>query len=1120
MRVVSAVTYDPLYTEITRRLNGRLDGLAFQRCAVALLRQWNSGITLVEGVTDGGMDGAVPDGAAEPYPLVVTTAVDCRRNLVTNLRSYIRSGGPRRKVAFATSRILDRTVRDRLQEKARGLGFVLVATFDQPYFAERLLSSPDWCRRLLDLDGRLPPLSVVPKSNRPDRGIALVGREADLGWLMETSEDSVLVGQPGAGKSFLLKQFARDGGGLFVVEDAESRILEGLRSQAPKALIVDDAHTNLGLLGTLCHLRQRTRRSFRIVASCWPGERDPVVAAITFSDCQVRDLDLLPRDQILDVIKLIGIHGPIPLLNELLTQAEGRPGLAATLADHVIRTGTEEVATAKALYRDIKKSVEQEIGREALPMLAAFSVGGGSGIPLSRVASHLMKSEAEIRGSVARLAAAGVVVVRSAGILAVTPEPLRHALIREDLYGAGIGVDFSELLASAPDWESATNALIGARARGAPVPAELLRSRMSACGHSDTWRHFVLLGREEAEWVLSDHPQQFPVVAEWALLSAPDKVIPTLLGRAVGDDRPTHSSPDHPLRILEDWIKRGYPGSDNALERRRELFRSVVRWTDEGGAHDVALRALCLTVSPLYEDSHMTPGSTLGVTLSCGLISEGHILYLDELWEKVFTAVRSLKARSWEPIISTVGHWMYARHGTYSAPKGLARKMRAFARRMVLSMVPTAASRPGLLRWIRSVSGNLRLGQKVVGHEEFETVFPISQRRSAHGVSKRDLARAQALIERWARDAHDAVVATLVEFDREASSVWRCWPSLLDYICGELANRTGEPAEWITALLARDASPHLIWRFVIKLLQRPGEPAGRVIGQLLRRDETRQLAVQGVLSSPSVSDGLFEVVCGYLDGLSEVVRDMCMLDQISETRVLRLLNHTDPQIAAAAAEGEWLRRPEAHIRESLNHAWRSVAIRHFQQEIQLPRILRADRDLARGWLEFKIANSPDVLWMNEPAVNAATAVLDDADRVGLLASLPVRAMFSQLVRRLVEGSPALYARLLKLPKGKHLHLAPLRGHPDARWIELAQLALTVGYSTTEVAYATHGGEHGWGGPISEYWARRADAFRQLLEHQDDRIREVGKCAVREAEFRMTGELERERQEAISGRSSS
>ena len=95
---------DPLYVKIVERLGGRLDPELFQQCAVDLLRREWPGLVPIGDGADGGMDGAVPDGMGEPFPLVCTVGKNVIGNLTRNLQSYAASGGTRRKARVAPLR--------------------------------------------------------------------------------------------------------------------------------------------------------------------------------------------------------------------------------------------------------------------------------------------------------------------------------------------------------------------------------------------------------------------------------------------------------------------------------------------------------------------------------------------------------------------------------------------------------------------------------------------------------------------------------------------------------------------------------------------------------------------------------------------------------------------------------------------------------------------------------------------------------------------------------------------------------------------------------------------------------------------------------------------------------
>ena len=340
------------------------------------------------------MDGAIPDGEGTAFPLVSTTSVDALENLRASLQSYLDEDGERRKAVFATSRELTPIRRRNLLRAASDLGFTLVQIYDQAAFADLLYRSPEWCRELLNLSGTA--LSALPLSSRPDLGNPLVGRDADLEWLSDATGDAVLIGQPGSGKTSLLRALVTRGLGLFAVSDDRGRIAEAIRAQAPE-LFVDDAHLQPGFLLRLAQLRKEMKAGFRIVATCWPGEAAEVAKALGLSKSGTRELSLLDRKAISEVIRSCGIAGPPRLLRELIDQAKGRPGLAVTLCFLCRREGVREVVTGMGLYEDVRSSFAQIVGPAAVPILAAFAVGGDQGMPMEAVAQALGVSLLEER---------------------------------------------------------------------------------------------------------------------------------------------------------------------------------------------------------------------------------------------------------------------------------------------------------------------------------------------------------------------------------------------------------------------------------------------------------------------------------------------------------------------------------------------------------------------------------------------------------------------------------------------------------------------------------------------------------------------------------------------------
>jgi hypothetical protein len=142
------------------------------------------------------------------------------------------------------------------------------------------------------------------------------------------AQDSVLIGQPGSGKTHLLFTAAKKFKGRFVVDEDRALVADGVRTIQPRFLIVDDAHSRLDFLKRLKLLRQQIGGDFRIVASCWPGQEAAVCDALQIIIGKCHALEVLPQKQIKEIIRSQKILGPDHLVAEIIHQSQGKPGLA------------------------------------------------------------------------------------------------------------------------------------------------------------------------------------------------------------------------------------------------------------------------------------------------------------------------------------------------------------------------------------------------------------------------------------------------------------------------------------------------------------------------------------------------------------------------------------------------------------------------------------------------------------------------------------------------------------------------------------------------------------------------------------------------------------------------
>lgn len=1096
-----------------------MDPECFERCAADLLRPIYPGLVPVRGGSDSGMDGAVADGLGSPFPLVCTTSDRVLDNLRRSLHSYLAEGGERRRVVLSTSRALSPKRRWNLRQAAAELGFTLVQVHDQTAFADLLYRSPEWRRELLGLTGQPPALSALPLTSRPFLGNAVVGRQEDVAWLSGQPRDALLVGQPGSGKTCVLRELVARGEGLFVVSDDPGEIADALRALAPKTIFVDDAHLQRGLLLRLLQLRAEFGADFRIEGTCWPGEAVEVARTLGVPRSAVRELDLLTRPEIAEVIRGAGISGPRLLLRELIDQAKGRPGLAVTLCHLCLRDGVRHVATAASLYEDVRASLGQLVGSRAVPILAGFAVAGEAGMPMPVVASALGIPLLELHEAVTRLAAGGVLSERHDRSLSVQPDALRHALVGDVFFGGAGSLPVQPFVAAAPNAEAATLTLVGARGRGATVPDALLRDLLLRLSSSRAWRAYASLGAAEVRWVLDTRPDILPEVAWHGLAHLPEVTIPRMLARAVGDDRPLHVTLEHPLRILRDWARAAVPGEGEAVGRRAVLMDAVLAWHAGGGADPaVCLRALATVFDPAFESHESDPVDGMTVTMWHGGLLREEIEAVRTLWPRAVPLLQACGLADWGALRELIRDWAYPGMSTFGrlGPEDYD-SMREFAREVTEDVLALAGDQPGVRHWVADLAERMEWEIRAEVEAAFEVLYPLREGSDLEASHRAEAAAATALAAEWATESSEAVAKRLVRFADAAAFAGLTWPVWTEHVCRRIAETVGDPLRWARTLIAAGGSHLMVGPFLHHAVREALPGWETLWDECYDSPHLRGSAILIALTGPGIPERVLERTLGDLSGAESAIQTECLLHQVPADRLLRLLRHPSGEVASAAVWGVWHANPEGEVPEQIREDFRQAVVAHFEQEYTLGLIFTADPSIAFDWVRVRIAEVPPRLLRGHKPFTAAVKLLDGEQRRRLLEVVKRETWPRRVVQDLVGGDPDLFRLLLTRPDLEWLHLEPLLGDPGPEWIPLALVALESGYEADEVARAARGIMWQWEGNESEMWAGWVERWQPLESHPDARVRRIGRAGREYAESERDRALRKEREEAIHGR---
>lgn len=1117
---------DSFYKDILAALEGSLDPEVFEECATDILQiEWPT-LVPVPGGNDAGMDGAIGDGEGEAFPLVATTEEDVIGNLTKSLQARVARGNARRKVIFATSQRLTPARRRNLESRAAEFGFTLLQVYEQSGMASRLYRSPRWCRDLLRLTGDPPCLSVIPISERPGLDLPLIGRDADKNWLTTTAGDLVLSGEPGSGKTFLLRQLALEGKALFVVDAAAGRIASELRQVRPRRLIVDDAHANPQLLATLLHVRQSLAATFDVVAVTWPGDAPAVADTLGVATGKIRQLPLLSRSEVAEVVAAVGVGGPPELVGTIVDQAEGRPGLAATLAYLCLAGDVRAVAFGDALTTRSMSNFQRLVGDRAFQILTAFAVGGSAGLRVDAVAALLGLGRADLHAAITRLAAGGALAPASfrdsseEAAYVVRPQALREVLIRDGFFGRTPLCPYLAFFPHVENKSAAAIALTGAVARGASVPGDLLRAIVEAAGTVDALRYYASLGPRESQHIIDKYPSIVAELAQPGLEHYPSGTIPILLEQVVSDERALNSTPEHPLRLLFDWVVGLPPGHPQCVKRRRDLVEGAEKWLVAGGDPDIALLAASYAMSPGFETHKADPIRDASIKLTWGLLSVRELLEVQSLWETVLSMVERTPPGAWLPIFDAVEAWAPLRGAHYETPSKEAINTTQPATYAVLNrLMSVAKGHPAAFRRIATMGRAIGVVMKVRRDKVFDALFPPDTRRPADPNDKALLAPARALARKWAVQVPMTVFARVAAAVRE--SRWLGNPSdyALRVVWYEIVQKAKCASPWIEAALTNSEVLGFPMDAFLARAARDDEKGWHdLAASALSHPDYSGFAAISLISGANATPSLLAGAITRLSSSPKLVEWAVLRGAVSVPTMHQLLTCGHSALAAKAAVAEWEADPKGSVRNGLESAWDEAVLLCDEREHYLREILVARPDLAVRWLKKFIDR--DDLYFGYSFRGLGPSIVQGLSleqRLDLLKALPEHMLtLGSLARHLIGADLEFYRRVLADAGLAHVHLCVLEGMPTEGWAQRAEVALAAGYEPGAIAASAYHGITGWSGDESAYWQQWIDAFSAVAVRAEGRAAEAARIGLEIARDRRERALVVEHDEAVYG----
>jgi len=992
----------------------------------------------------------------------------------------------------------------------------------------------DLVARLDDFDARIHPpvLYPVPLETRASVAIALRGRAKEIDFLKSQSSDVLLIGQPGAGKTYLLQEFARIIPAQFLLTNEADMAISAITVACPPLVIVDDAWQRQEIIQRLRHARSTHKLPFRIIAVCWPFEKSEMQQALQIAPDKMLELERLPRTTIVEIIQEVAalrkLIVPDEFLRLLAKQARGLPGLAVSLTITAIDSSSKELVSGKILLDQLGVFMQHHVGRDASVLLAAFACGGARGIGVTQVAKSLGKDIAATKAAADRIALAGTLEQTGRDTLAVQPEFLRAALITREFFppeGGGLGWALCEqLIVSSSEPASGYLELFRARASaGAHIDDDFLRNIAARLHDSRIWASLAWLNPHNCSWTLSRVGDLSAEIKCAALYHIPSEILPKMLSGASNETRALNTAPDADMRLIKDWIAGGAP--TQAFERRQILFQATAKWMNSGGDVTTAFAALAEAFGLTFETTDTDPAKPNTMRIHSGMIGLDVVKQVFGLWPRLIALIQGQKEIPWAKVVQVVDNWSCA-FSSFGKPlpADYVSFLSGCVKQMILDLSSLTRGNDAVGRWIllKAKHRDVKLAQSPV-NEDFMVLFPEESLDDDY--QKVEAAQAEEvrkMLLRWRDQPTDKIILRFAEWVKQAEEFLGLCSQMPWVFCSKLAEQRNLTNRELALVMDQLAS-HYAGPFVTKALE-TGTLDGELLERCLRDDK-----FTGALISPALTGknpDLYDKLSERLPRFSNLVRVLCMRREIPEAMLERLLQHPDIHVRIEVAIGMFRSHRPPAIAESHRSLWHSAVVAGISAILcseshdhlhDLSQLVAFEPSIAREILDSLLASERKYHGLVTDKFRSELVQHLSKDERRTMLSKCKGLIHSDLPRQLVGDDLDLFKELLATKELKQFHLDFLVGDPtNAAWAVRAKLALSAGYSHTDIAIATQGGSFSWEGGLSGYYQMWVDRFEVLKNSGDADLKRIAEEGLKRAVSQRDVHRRSEKKEEIDG----
>ena len=1130
------------------------DAEEFEAGVIELLRRdeyRGRNLIHVKGGNDHGVDGYYVDAQEGKVIFTVTAGKDTIGNLDYSLRRY-REENRDSEDSFAvciTSQELSSQKRRNLEAKAAEYRFTLKAIYAHNDLVE-FFSRPgntDLAKRILNVTVLPPALSEKPVGLYIDPNKPLRGRDADCDWLNKIEGDCIIFGQPGIGATSFVHDFISSrayGRGYFLISDSEEHIATEIMGKQPQYLVVDDSPNSEDRLKKLLNLRSAMQINFQIIAITWGmhiAQAFKGVLGIT-SDNLYR-LDRLPRDTMLQIIKDHSIYGPNPLLNEILNQANGRPGLATNICRWVQQNGNQlhKIYEGEIISEQLEAFMGASLDRCSSQLLPIIALNGRAGLT-SKALQAIVKNNSftitppEVIKSIDLLLDTGLIDrIASQQLVIVMPKAFRHQLIKSKFFNPN-GNNILDPYEYVPEGNVAAllEVMIHAGLLGGVVDRNQIYQSIKeqSTGASELLSLYAYFGQNEAKKIMADYPDIVTLQPNSFLQVCPEATLWLLLEKAVNDERALNSSPNHPLRVIEDWCKNTRITPKYLIKRRQMLLKILKEWLSGGKDVTVFVRALIPALTPCLESWNEEPGSGRSFTWRQGFFDAQHMKKLIPEWQEVKPLLSGLPDDSWHYLLDLSEEWTGSHNVLGSLTEAQIKERDQGAKTILKDLAELTVVMPGFQRQLQNIAKGLRYKMNVVVDKEYDALFPKDPDyyKDHEEVTKRQLDNVKRLAKEYAKDQPGKVIERISELSRQANIAQHTWPVYIAALAHELSERVKNLSEWTELSIEQSDDNRFSAAFLDRLHKKYPKKAKPLLLKALQHDYHRLPVIEIILQRKFKNDDLWCEVGKLLESdiFVQTAELLVLRDETDDATTVKLLEHSNAYLAFEIAAAVHHRYEATDIPGGMLAQWRKAVLNYKLDQGQyrpmegyhLKVILKRDVNLALEYIQKQMESSQQEhyggLNMFSKDIKEVIDDMSEEQREQLIENLTDNAFSYDSVAILVGSHCKLFRLLFKNKAAKAYRLNPLSDMEGEDWVKFVRVALEYDCEEEDIVHKSIGSYHSWSGSGVSYYRSLQAKYTQGLDSDDPRIVGIAKQCKDQLQKDIDRYQDKENEEDIYG----